>query len=83
LVSVTLLLLSSSPYLGWFFTPDQSLNTVQFWLSSAAIVQKMNVSSSSVDCYGAPGKMPEIKVATGLAQFFRHFATDWHGLRNS
>jgi hypothetical protein len=75
-----------SPLLGprsGFFTSNQTLKTVPFWLSSAAIVQKMNVSSDLADCYGAPLKKPEIKVATGFAQFIRRFPTGWHALRNS
>jgi hypothetical protein len=43
----------------------------------------MNVSSDLADCYGAPLKKPEIKVATGFAQFIRRFPTGWHALRNS
>jgi hypothetical protein len=72
----------SGPQSG-FFTFDQSPNTVPFWLSSAAIVQKMNVSSGSIDCYGAPEKNPEIKAARDFAQTLRLFSTGWHGLRNS
>jgi hypothetical protein len=66
-----------------FFTSDQTLNTAPFWLSSAATVQKMNVSSTSADCYGAPEKKPEIREVTGFAQFIRRFPTGWHALRNS
>jgi hypothetical protein len=66
-----------------FFAPDETLNTVSFWLNEAAIVLKMNVSNCSGASYGQPGKCPEIQVATGFTQIFRRFSTAWHGLRNS
>jgi hypothetical protein len=40
------------------FMSDQTLNIVSFWLSNAAVVQKMNVLSYSIDCYGVPEKKP-------------------------